>query len=247
MVIVLYDFSSPRVSGTWAPSTWRARYFLNYKGIPYRTEWIENADVDANAIRNDIPPNGNNPDGSPKYTLPSIHDTSTGAKVTDSLAIADYLEKTYPDAPTIFPGNTRATQGALEFPASITTHSFALPYIMGGFISSRSEHKIRSIMEPMLGKRIEDLLPAGEERVKQWEAFKDRIGQMNAWFEESDVKGPFVLGDVLSWADIVAASQLRYFKAIWGAGSEEWQGLETWHGGRWKNLIDALEKYETAV
>ncbi|CAA7271310.1 unnamed protein product [Cyclocybe aegerita] len=70
-----------------------------------------------------------------------------------------------------------------------------------------------------------------QECTKQWEILKDKVVQMNARFKEDEGKGPFVLGDILSWADIVAAAQLGFYKSIWGAKSEEWRDWEIWDGG----------------
>jgi len=44
--------------------------------------------------------------------IASIHDPSTGAYISDSILIAEYLEKTYPDTSKVFPHNTLASQDA---------------------------------------------------------------------------------------------------------------------------------------
>jgi hypothetical protein len=49
-------------------------------------------------------------DGSAHYTHPAIHDPSTGAYISDSILITEYLEKMYPETPHIFPNNTLALQ-----------------------------------------------------------------------------------------------------------------------------------------
>jgi glutathione S-transferase len=75
------------------------RVELNYKGIPYRTEGNEFPDIEPLSKKLGIEPTNHNPDGSALYTLPAIHDSSTGVYIADSTAIAEYLEKTYPSFP----------------------------------------------------------------------------------------------------------------------------------------------------
>ncbi|EJF61359.1 hypothetical protein DICSQDRAFT_180669 [Dichomitus squalens LYAD-421 SS1] len=55
-------------------------------------------------------------DGTPLYTLPVIHDPSTGASVSDSAAIVRYLHKTvtHPDIPMLIPPHLDGLNAALE-------------------------------------------------------------------------------------------------------------------------------------
>ncbi|KAJ3502346.1 hypothetical protein NLJ89_g8929 [Agrocybe chaxingu] len=249
--MIFYDIASTHLNTSWSPNTWKTRFALNFKGIPYRTEWIEFGDIEAHSVKNGFLPTSKKADGSPRYTLPAIYDESTGAKIADSELIADYLEATYPDTPPLFPNNTHALQAAFE-PAMRTTidavFQFMLPYLMTGkFFSEETERKYRATVEPMFGvKRLEDLLPVGEERVKQWERFKDDAGKAASWYDKNNGKGPFVLGETPSWADFVAASYLLWVRILIGEDSEEWNDLQTWHNGRWKALFAAVKKYEGA-
>ncbi|CAA7270675.1 unnamed protein product [Cyclocybe aegerita] len=227
------------------------RYSLNFKGIPYRTEWIQYVDIEAHAIEHEIPPSSKKPDGKPHYTLPAIYDESTGVKLSDSLVIADYLEKTYPNTPPLFPNNTRALQGAFEPPVFANMSAvaqFSLPYLVSGkFFTQRGEKHYRTLREPGFGQRLEDILPVGEARVREWERFKNDVGDIASWYDKNGSKGPFVLGEAPSWADFVVASYLVWLRVIWGEESEEWKDLEAWHNGRWKNLFIAIRKYEKIV
>ncbi|KAJ3511627.1 hypothetical protein NLJ89_g3986 [Agrocybe chaxingu] len=248
-MIILYDISCTRHNTAWSPSTWKTRYVLNYKGLSYRTEWVEFADIEALSIKHGFAPSGKRADGSPRYTLPAIYDESTGAKIADSSLIADYLEATYLDTPSLYPHNTRALQAAYE--AAVLAHldaihQFTAPYLMTKkYFTPKTEEYYRKFREPAFGgKRLEDLLPFGAERVKQWERLKNDIGKIAAWYDKNDRKGSFLLGETPSWADFVAASFLVWLRVIWGEESEEWKDLETWHNGRWKKLFAAVKKYE---
>jgi len=38
--IIFYDIASDKPLRTFAPNPWKTRLALNFKGIPYRTEWV---------------------------------------------------------------------------------------------------------------------------------------------------------------------------------------------------------------
>ncbi|KAJ7574088.1 hypothetical protein C8J56DRAFT_757479, partial [Mycena floridula] len=78
------------------------RYALNFKGLQYKTQWVEYCDIEQvskalGAKPTDIKAR------KPLYTLPMIYDDSTGAMVTDSIAIAEYLDITYPEKSLLMP------------------------------------------------------------------------------------------------------------------------------------------------
>ena len=83
---------------------------MNFKGIPYKTEWVEFPDIEAVVKKQGGAPTGKKPDGSPFYTLPMIFDPSTKTVVTESSNIAKYLDKTYSNTPQLFPAGTTALQ-----------------------------------------------------------------------------------------------------------------------------------------
>ncbi|KAH9912731.1 uncharacterized protein BXZ73DRAFT_107266 [Epithele typhae] len=73
--IVFYDIASASI-GAWGPNTWKTRYTLNIKGIPYRKIAAPFAET--------------LPDGTPMF-----NDPNTKTPVADSAAITRYLERTY--------------------------------------------------------------------------------------------------------------------------------------------------------
>ena len=87
-------------------ATYPIRFILSYKSIPYRTKWVEYLDIEPLSKNLGIKPTGNNPDGTPFYTLPAIHNPSTGTYLAESFLIAEYL---YP-TPSIFSHGTKSLQ-----------------------------------------------------------------------------------------------------------------------------------------
>jgi hypothetical protein len=86
---------------------------LNFKGLPFKTEWLEYPDIKPTLIKLGVAPSSTLPDGSPFYTLPVISDpnkvTADGKPtiVGDSQVIAEYLDKQYPSKEALIPEDTK--------------------------------------------------------------------------------------------------------------------------------------------
>ena len=63
----------------------------------------------------------------------------------------------------------------------------------------------------------------------------------------TDKKGPYMMGDTISWSDLVLFSFLSLFKTIWGEDSPEWKDIASWNNGRWEAHFDALKEYNTVT
>jgi glutathione S-transferase len=219
-----------------------ARFILNYKGIPHRTEWIEYPDIEPHNKSLGIKPTGKKADGTPRYTLPAIHDPSTNTYLADSFLIAEYLEETYPDTPRIFPHETRSLQHAFQS-AFVQTLGPVRPFVIPVawlHLGQRSKEFYRFHRELDAGHTLEEMVPVGTERVVKWAKFREAMNTVNESLAKTDAKGPFVMGDTISWADIFLSAYLTYFKLIWGEDSEEWKDMASWNGGRWENLLRSL-------
>ncbi len=78
------------------------------KKLPYQTIFLELPDIEPLAKQIGAAPTGTRRDGvTPLYTVPIIHDHATGAVVSESAAIAAYLDRTYPSGPTLVPAGPR--------------------------------------------------------------------------------------------------------------------------------------------
>ncbi|KAF8965878.1 hypothetical protein BDZ97DRAFT_738541 [Flammula alnicola] len=248
MTIVFYDIASAAPGGAWSPSTWKVRYCLNFKAIPYRTEWIEMPDIEAHCKKFGIAANIKR-NGEPCYTLPAIHDPSTGVYIGDSIRIAEYLEKQYPNKPTVFPYNTLGLQ--MEFETAFWTQlramwQFIVPAAFPR-LNEASKEFYRRTRENSFGKKLEDIAPTGDDAVKEWAKVEEGFGKAAVWYSKNGGKGPFLMGETLSWADLVVGAYLAWFRIIWGEESREWRDIVSWHGGRWKSVYEALKAYETAA
>ncbi|KAF8844170.1 hypothetical protein BDN67DRAFT_963274 [Paxillus ammoniavirescens] len=96
--LVLYDIPSKLPGNEWSPNTAKTRFVLSYKNLPFETVWVEFPDIASKMKEIGASPN-KGPDGSELYTVPVLSDPNTGALITDSSVIAEYLEQTYPEKP----------------------------------------------------------------------------------------------------------------------------------------------------
>lgn len=74
-------------------------------------------------------PTTTKPDRSPKYTLPVIYNPSTKLVISDSIVIAKYLEKQYPDMTKLFLGESNRLIAAF-LDAFQTTVSFNIFWLI---------------------------------------------------------------------------------------------------------------------
>ncbi|THU85869.1 hypothetical protein K435DRAFT_731956, partial [Dendrothele bispora CBS 962.96] len=237
--LIFYDI--PSKIGAWSPNTWKTRYSLNFKGIPFKTVWVEYPDIEKTLKDLGIAACATKPDGkTPHYTLPAIYDPVTKTGLTESFAIARYLDEKYPDKPTLVPKGTGAlqkayidaTRGKLD-----ALWQFMFPKTAWS-LNERSEEYFRRTRKQTLGKTMEEMYPKEE-----WKKLEEGLGQIDKWYGKEDV---LVMGgeDKASFADFAFAGFVIWIRILFGKKSEEWKDVSAWQGGRWGKMIQTLEKYE---
>ncbi|PPR05024.1 hypothetical protein CVT24_010217 [Panaeolus cyanescens] len=244
-MIIFYDIDSNLPGRAFSPNTWKTRFTLNYKGIPYKTEWFEFVDIQSHCESLSIVPKSRRSNGELYYSLPAIWDTTTGVKMCESLEILEYLEKTYPDQPTLFPGNTKGLQLAFQEGIMHTGFSALFPFIIPDEIpvfSPRSREFFVSSREQYMGIALKDMKPTGERAEKEWAKFKAGLEVLSGWYEATD--GPFLMGDTIGWADIAMASWILWIKLVY-ENDPRWKDVSSWSGGRWERLLDDVKPYTT--
>ncbi|KAI9094042.1 glutathione S-transferase [Phlyctochytrium arcticum] len=115
--VIFYDLVvNPKTTPTqfFSPNTWKARLSLLHKQVNFSTTPVTLLDVC---------PGGSLASKEPtlKLSLPTIEIPSSGQLVTDSYRIAQWLEESYPDAPSLFSGDGRSTREVSKSDPQITT------------------------------------------------------------------------------------------------------------------------------
>ncbi|KAF5318027.1 hypothetical protein D9619_012146 [Psilocybe cf. subviscida] len=243
MAIIFYDIATRNHQGTVSSNTLRTSLCLHFKGLAFKTEWIELPDIERFSIENGIAATSTKEDGSPFYTLPAIYDTSTGTKLADSWEIALYLDKTYPDTPRLLPKGTIALQRAF-------TDSLPGLFAPGALFNVEGIHKTISpgglaryeqLLVERAGKPLEELIPKGDDAVSGWAKYQESLEKLDAWYATSD--GPFLAGDTPVWADFIVGAMFIAHRGIFGKEHDaRWKELAGWHNGRWGRLVELLEE-----
>lgn len=112
--IIFYDIASSLPLRTFAPNPWKTRFALNFKCLPYRTQWVDMPDIASLREELGVPANRTHPDSTPYHTLPVVQDATTGKLLGDSFEIALYLESAYPEGPSLFRPLTTGLTAALN-------------------------------------------------------------------------------------------------------------------------------------
>ena len=262
--IVLYDvaFARPYEENTSAPNPWKARYALNFKGVPYSTQWVQMPDITKVRRSLGIPACRKFADGTDFYTLPIVTDSKTAAVAGDSFDIANYLQNTYPDAGAgdLFPSQQLdyVCPGDSLVPLSEQNDSVHADYARfntnvdmafsvhaqlmatGMRWDPAFEDEIKAEFLRRSGmKSWDDMAIDGEARDKLKGSLRDALRDLAAMLQR-DATGPFMLGATPSYADIIVGAWLRMMSKTVPEG--EWEEVQTWHDGVFGKLHAALQQ-----
>lgn len=241
--IILYDLASNKPDFAWGPNNWKVRFALNYKGIPFKTEWVEFPDIQPKCKEKGIEPGVITSTGKEFYTVPAIWDPKTNLGVSESLRIAEYLDKTYPDTPRIvFDGIEEydACINPLRLPDFEPVLLFVIPKVHE-ILNPASQEYFRRTRENRYGQKLEEFMPTGSEREETWERIKRGFDTIDGVIQKNG--GPFARGEQVSFVDFAFGGWVLWFKLIWGEESELWKDLMTWNDGRWGRYLERLEEY----
>ena len=232
----------------------RSRYTLNIKGIPYKTIWVEFPDVKALCQKIGAAPTLPLPDGTMMYTLPTIYDPNTKTAVSDSAAIARYLDRAYPHAGlTLVPPEVDAFLAPLDVALTATTLGGGhLPPVtvpaMCALLNARSAAYFRRTREAFFGP-LDALAPAGsEKRAEHWRGAQKTMSTLASWLGSmpDGTERLFFLGsrERICFADLVFAGLMKGLEKAFTP--EEFTEVMAWDDGRWARFMEAFRPYEDA-
>ncbi|KAF8878315.1 hypothetical protein BD779DRAFT_1613059 [Infundibulicybe gibba] len=247
-VITFYDIPSMMPGNAWSPNPWKTRFSLNYKGLAYKTEWVEYPDIEPLCKKLGAAPTETKATGEPHYTLPVIFDPRTKRAISDSAVIAEYLDEQYPETPKLFPEGTHALQYAFMDAYEQTLDAlwaFAFPQTCAR-LRPGSEPYFRRTREKRFGMKMEALVPTGAARTEKLAQLEEGFGKYLGWIARNPGGGVFMTGDTPVFVDFMVAGYLVWIKILW-EDEEIWGQVKQWHGGKLGKLLAAVEKYTTVV
>lgn len=244
-MITLYDITSKLDPQAWSPNTWKTRLLLNYKGVPYSTQWVSYPDIEPRMKALGAAPTGTKANGSPAYTLPVISDDARDpGVVADSANIADYLERSFP-TPAVFPPGTRALQAGFIHLLATTLQPALRPLLVPAvapILDTRGQEYFRRTRELQFGTVLEDVMPAGsEKRERQWAEVARVLDRIAAWLDDAESDGPWLGGKNPVYADFVLA--VHFIWLIKVDVPDGWSRVQDWNDGRWRKLIENCGPY----
>ncbi|KAG2749295.1 hypothetical protein P692DRAFT_20778400 [Suillus brevipes Sb2] len=236
--LILYDIPSQLPGSYWSPNTSKPRFVLSYKELPFETVWVEYPDI-ATVLKGLGLTSKKRPDGSDIYTVPVLSDPNTGALIDESLEIAAYLEKTYPAKP-IFPHGSEMLIRVFDSAYPNDAHpSVKLMYVrVAEILNPVSTEFFRRTRSERLELPWEEFSPEGPKRDGDWADLEQGFNRGETLREKSG--GKWVMGETFSYADIIVASRLFWYKRI--LKEDEWARISSWNGGRWAKVLDKVQQ-----
>lgn len=195
MTIQLYELAG-RDDRRFSPYCWRTRMALHHKGLAYETVPVRFTDKDLIAF-------------SGQERIPVIRDGET--VVSDSWAIAEYLEDTYTDAPSLFGGDTG--RGLAKFMNVWTDRTFHLALIklviadILAHVDDADRDYFTESRTARMGKSPTEVQTRSEEDVK---TFGIAISTIRAVLDGQD----FLSGNAPAYGDYIVFGAFAWARAI---------------------------------
>lgn len=200
-MIRLYDLVGSDASRPFSPHCWKVAQALAHKGLAY--ESVPTPFTAVTGVE----------DGFAK-TVPVIRDGD--ALVADSFDIALYLEKTYPDRPTLFGGpGGEASARFVERWSQMVVHPFlgatALLDIHDSLDPVDQEH-FRRTREARFGKSIEDVVLHAASGLEAWRKSLEPLRSMLTYQPFIGGKSPlfhdYIVAGAFQWVRIVSPMEV---------------------------------------
>jgi glutathione S-transferase len=191
MAITLYDLAGAE-DRRFSSNCWRSQFALAHKGLAYDTVPTRFTGIAAIC-------------GGAYKTVPVIDDD--GTQVCDSWAIANYLEQTYPDRPSLFgDGAARGFSLFLQH-WGMRAISFPLLHIILKDIHDRldpaDQPYFRESREKRFGKTLEELVANCEETLVQ---FRENLNPLRTVLQDQ----PFLSGAAPLYPDYMVTAALLW-------------------------------------
>ena len=210
---------------------------MSYKGLPFETVWVEYSEI-ATVMKSIGAKQIKRINRSNIYTVPVLSDPNTGALITDSMEIASYLEKTYPEK-SIFPHNSGALIRAFDT-AFMGLLMPAVKFLLGRSAEVLSPDSAKFFMD-VRSKEFQlpwdEFVSDGAKRQME-ELLEKGHNTLYEWYQKSN--GKWIMGDTFSYADIIVACSLLWYKRV--MKEYEWAWISSLNGGKWVQVLEHVEK-----
>ncbi|TKA23401.1 hypothetical protein B0A50_07277 [Salinomyces thailandicus] len=262
--IIFYDIASGPPLRTFAANPWKTRFALNFKGVPYKTEWYNMPDITALRERLGVPANRTLPDGTPYHTLPVYQDNTKGILLGDSFEIALRLDEAYPGPPSLFRPSTIGLTAAFNAHVDGLFTKFASGLCVNMPLNPDALEASIAIFVKRAGlKSADEMGLSSEEHEKTLVSFEAALGELAKAYRHTggttdyfwrsggthkaqsqrpptgrEGAQPFLDGDSPAYSDFIVGAWLKMFEE--STKPEDWQRIKSWQGGLWGKVVEAL-------
>ncbi|KAK5119162.1 hypothetical protein LTR85_007776 [Meristemomyces frigidus] len=210
--LTLWDLARRDPCSSWSFNPWKIRLVLNYKSIPYRTEWVDHRTISPTLKSLGVAPNTSGQGGS-EYTVPTIR-LPDGTYIRDSAVIAKQLEAIHPDPPLVFDSETQLKAEQAVGKIARPLMPVFMPRVARDVITESSVPFFRETRAKAFGMSLEELEAArGGEQA--WEAAGAGFQELRAVLtEHKRCEGPFILGSEVSYGDFLVVAFTESLRRI---------------------------------
>lgn len=211
MTITLYTLRGADPACTFSPHCWKAVMALKHKGLDFEERPLRFTDIART-------------EGGFSKTVPMLRDD--GHLVSDSFAIAEYLEESYPEHPSLFGGDGgRALSRFVEAWSQSVIHpaiSRIAVHEIWELLDPEDQPYFRESRETRLGNTLEGMAANSPAEVA---AFDARLEPLRALVKRQ----PFLGGEEPLFADYIVFGALQWLRIVstrWPLAPED--GVTAW-------------------
>ena len=195
MTRLLYDLCAEN-NIRFSPFCWRVKLALAHKRLNYQTEPVRFTEKSKLGF-------------SGQKLVPVLNDK--GTIVSDSWAIAEYLEETYPDAPTLFPGNEGKHMAKLTTEWMDGQNRELLTFIILDIFAKlnvKDQAYFRYNREERFGKSLEEVQAGREERIHEFREVNLATLRVHV------TDRPFIAGQEPAYSDYAVFGSFQWARIV---------------------------------
>lgn len=193
----------------WSLNPWKARAALNYKNIQYKTEWIEYPDLAPKLSSYGVSKN-EGPGAYTDYSAPAAK--LDGTWIMDSRKIAEALDKYQPE-PKLHMDRADEIDKTLE--VVLELFGKLRPEVMPRIpimLNPRSAEYFEETRAKRFGMPLSELAKSDGAGEQAWKNAEPSVKKLVEILKEKP--GAFVLGDEVSFADLIIGGMVAMLKVL---------------------------------
>ncbi|GAA6034894.1 hypothetical protein JCM8097_009355 [Rhodosporidiobolus ruineniae] len=179
--LVFYDLVGAHGGAFWSPNTWKTRLSLLHKGVDF--EEREVTYMDLKELASEI--------GVAQPTCPFIR-LPSGEYMMDSWRIAEWLDKEYPDKPSLFLPDA-PTPVDLSNPALLLARNYATAFTEGFGNSDSQWTTFLELSLPGIAASMPDLEPGVPNPNRVYFTSDEKLGMKDAWATFTSLDRPTLI------------------------------------------------------